>query len=55
MTAVAEREDYPYRDRCAQCAAELPHHHTGERTKAMPHEAGEYYCWCLDQQAPEDA
>lgn len=44
---------FPFRDMCEQCAKEKLHHHTGERTKGMPHEGERYYCWCLDVQEPE--
>lgn len=45
-------ESFPYRASCEACAEERTHHHTGERTKGMPHEALNYYCWCLDVQPP---
>jgi len=46
--------EYPFREQCEMCRDEVPgHHHTGERTKGMPHEGGPEYCWCLDVQAPK--
>ena len=43
-----------FRAECEQCANEELHHHTGEQTQGMPHEALNYYCWCLDVQKPTD-
>jgi hypothetical protein len=53
QTIVATDYQFPFRKQCQQCADEQLHHHTGERTKGMPHEGGPYYCWCLDEQPPE--